>query len=191
MSFVPEVVPKFVPELRAASVRLHTQGQLARQVIHGRAPTARGMARFLVQTREAHGVFRAKFPVKTRTDFVDALGEDLRAVYGFDIACYPGNRPGDYAAYLGTLAVPQLGCHWYNVVFAHLSGGGRTLYESMRGELPRPLQYYECSGQEDVDALRAAFEAECEAWSAEERGACLAETPAAFAYGMQTLDLLF
>jgi hypothetical protein len=175
----------FLTELRTASVALHTRGQLARRV-PARAPTAAGLSRFLMESREAHVVFRTKFPVRTSVDFAAKLSEDIRAMYGLDMSDYPS----EYADYLGTLTVPQLGCHWYNMVFAHLAGGGSAVYGSIRGALDRPLLYYESIGEEDMVALRAAFEHETDSWTEEDRRACLEETRRAFGFGLDLMEMM-
>lgn len=175
--------------LRTASIGLHSDGQLVGRVLPRRAVPLPGVARFLVQTRQAHVALR-RFPVATRTDFADVLDNDLAALS--TLVAVPAARPTAYSEYLDGLDVARLGCHWYNLVFAHICGGGRAIYDAIAPSLPEEcaLGYYECIPGEDAGRLREELERQTAVWSAEAQEACVRETAVAFGHGLRMLAAL-
>lgn len=176
-------------ELRAASLSLHSKAHLTGQVFPRRPVPVVGIARFLAETRQAHVALR-RFPVHTDTNFADVLDNDLRALSALVPVPSPG--PTQYSDYLDGLGVPRLGCHWYNLVFAHISGGGNTICKAIAPSLPDEcvLGYYESIHWEDADRLRSLLAYETLCWTPEQQAACVDETGAAFSHGLGMLATL-
>lgn len=190
----------FASELRSVSLALHSRAHLTGRVPQVRRPSLPGVVQYLSDTRGAQAAFRDRFPVPVPRDLVAALDRDLEALLtadptaGADLDARWASPYGapSYGAYLHTLPVSRLGCHWYNANFALASGGGRVVFERVRGVLPDGFRsaFFEAWDEAEIDGMRAAFSAEADTWDAGERTACLSETPRAFAHGMLLLATL-
>lgn len=172
----------FAIELRTAALRMHSQSHLERRVPQIYRPTLPGVARYLDEARRVHAAL-GQFPVKPAINFREVLESDIDSI---------GRREkGDeeYAGYLRTLSVPELGCHWYNVVFAHVSGGGQSIYGKIRPCLPldMDLSYFHEVPASDIEAMRLAFEQETSGWTARERELCMLQLPSVFDNGIRML----
>lgn len=190
----------FSADLRSASLALHSRAHLTGRVPQVRRPTLPGVVQYLSDTRGAQAAFRDRFPVPVPRDLVAALDQDMEALLAADPMAgadldarwaSPYGAPS-YGAYLQALPVPRLGCHWYNANFALASGGGRVVYERVRGVLPAGFRsaFFAAWEEAEIEGMRAAFRAETDTWDAGERTACLSETPLAFAHGMLLLATL-
>jgi len=125
--------------------------------------------------------------VQPKFDFVEALDEELyflelEAAWRDELIQQPRTTP--YTTYLSTLPRGLLGCHWYNVVFAHVVGGNTAVANTARDVLPKGwIETSKVFNHEvDPQSLRDAFELEASSWTSGERRGCLLETPVAFAY---------
>lgn len=180
----------FVNALRHETIALHSATQLSGHVdpptLRARQPTFQGYVRWIAHQRHIHQALK-RFPVQPKFDFVEALETelyylDLEAAWRDELVYQPEVTP--YAAYLSTLPHALLGCHWYNVVFAHVVGGNTAVANTARDVLPKG--WIETSGVFnhgcDAESLRDALELEASAWTSNERRGCLLETPVAFAY---------
>lgn len=176
----------FVDVLRQETIKLHTPHQLQGRVKTTGTPTFQGYVNWIAQQKRVHQVL-AQFPVQPKIDFVDALDTELyflelEATWQNTLITIPHTSP--YATYLTSLPEPLLGCHWYNVVFAHVAGGTTAVAQTARDVLPKGWIETSSVFQHHGDAqdLRDALELHVSSWTPEERDACLAETPVAFSY---------
>lgn len=135
-----------------------------------------------------------EFPVRLPVNFVEALETDL---WFLELEAWHADMPwlmqdpytSEYAAALHGLPTPQLACHWYNLVFAHLVGGNRRVAEAAVADVLPPnwfdaSEFYGLPARvtpDDLADLRDRLEAEARRWTPQARRACLNETPEAFA----------
>jgi hypothetical protein len=190
---------RFVDALKARTRSMHSASQLA-GAMPARAPLATpaakqaavtNFARYLAEQRAVHAALKA-FPVHpAHVDFVEALDTDL---WFLELETFQADLPwvlpkpyrSDYAEFLHHLPVHRLGCHWYNLVFAHLVGGNRRVAEAaVAGALPPNWldlsDFYALPTRvTDVEGLRQRFEVETRTWTPEQRAECLEETAEAF-----------
>lgn len=176
-------------ELRSAALKMHSDDHLERRMPAARAPTRYGIVRYLTECREAHRVFRHKFPVATHKDLVKAIDADLTDL---GVALETRGYPVLYAPYLDTLPISNLGCHWYNMVFAHVAGGGQVIADSIRPQMPDgwTSRYFDFPDASTIHTMRHRFDSATSAWSPAERQTCLDESKYAFGYGMKLLEML-
>ena len=189
----------FVDAMRAATLDMHSSHMLHAKKSQQQQPTRLQFARYLVHQRN---VFRAlqTFPVRTpKRNFVEDINRDLWALnLHAEPGAYPelatGGTYSTYIRYLATLDAARLGCHWYNATFAHVAGGGLTVARAAEESLPPGFFYtsafYAPMPRDAVDDTRAMFEAEAQSWAADQRTACLAETPEAFRHLSQISAIL-
>jgi hypothetical protein len=188
---------RFVNVLKARTRSLHTAQQLRGEVHRPAGPARPGaitnFARYLAEQRAVHAAL-TQFPVRLPVDFVEALETDL---WFLELEAWHADMPwllqdpyaSDYAAALDGLPMPQLACHWYNLVFAHLVGGNRRLADAAVADVLPPhwldtSAFYGLPARvtpDDLDDLRDRLEAEARRWSPQARRACVDETPRAFA----------
>lgn len=143
----------------------------------------------MAEQREIHRVLRREFPIRTKVNYVDALDTDLWYLeldaWIADLPCIVSEPyTSEYAKYIESLPVHVMGCHWYNIVFAHLAGGNRAVMEAASSVLPEnwtsTSEFLKPASSEEIDGLRDAFEKEAASWTDDQRHACLLETPSAF-----------
>jgi hypothetical protein len=186
--------------MRAATLSLHSSQQRAGIVTGQKHARFTGFCKYVAEQRELHGVLRARFPVRTVTNFQEALDTDL---FFLELEAWHADLPmltpqpyvSEYAAFLETLPKERLGCHWYNLVFAHLVGGNRAIAASAAPVLPKgwldSSEFFTRVKDDDVLTLRDAFETEAQSWSPEQREVCLAETEDAFRRATRVNELLY
>ena len=186
--------------MRASTLHLHSASQLARTIHHQPPKTMTGYMRYAAEHREIHKVLRRDFPVRTTVNYVEALDTDL---WFLEMEAWNADLPhiirepysSAYAQYIDALPKHVMGCHWYNMVFAHLVGGNRTIIEAVSPVLPdnwmNTSEFLKQASREEIDGLRNAFEVEAQSWTEEERTACLLETPTAFQRATSLNALLF
>ncbi len=202
---------RFVNLLKARTRSLHSSAQLQgivaprqmRGQVTSQSPTTIAhFARYLADQRAVHGVLE-KFPVRLPVDVREALDTDL---WFLELEAWQVDMPwllqdpyhSDYAAYLTSLDTPRLGCHFYNLVFAHLVGGNRRVAEAALPEvLPRDWldtsEFYRLPARvssDDLEDLRDRLEGEARRWSRADRRACLEETAEAFARASRLNSIL-
>jgi hypothetical protein len=176
----------FVDILRHETIKMHTSQQLQRRVQVTGTPTFQGYVTWIAQQKRIHHAL-ARFPVAPKVDFVDAFDTELyflelEATWRNQLIHIPSQSA--YAAYIESLPTPRLGCHWYNVLFAHIAGGNTAVANTARDVLPRgwidtsSVFQHEC----DPSDLRAALELEASSWTEAERRQCIDETQVAFSY---------
>jgi len=122
----------------------------------------------------------------------EAIREDLKWMANFDksLVIPPCGASGEaYAAFLLALSkesLPKFMCHYYNHYFAH-TAGGRMIGKKMADKLldGNTLKFYQWEGdvKELLDETRKKLDTMANAWSADEKQACLEETMACFKYG--------
>lgn len=194
---------RFVNVLKARTRSMHSAQQLRGEVPRpgGPRPIA-AFARYLAEQRAVHAAL-ARFPVRLPVDFVEALETDL---WFLELEAWHADMPwlvqepytSDYAAYLTDLPVPRLGCHWYNLVFAHLVGGNRRVAEAAVADVLPPnwldaSEFYSLPRRvsaDDLDGLRDRLEAEARRWTRVDRRACVDDTREAFARASRLNALL-
>jgi len=179
----------FVQQMRTATITLHTAQQLRGDVAPRGRPTFHGFMKYMAEQRHVHHALRETFPVRTKADFVGALDTDL---FFLELEAWHADLPliipttykSDYAAFLYTLPAHRVGCHWYNLVFAHLVGGNKAVASAAAEVLPKnwieSSEFFSRIDRDEVDALRDAFEAHAQLWTPEQRDECLGETKRAF-----------
>lgn len=176
----------FGTAMRTASLKLHGRDMAPTN----RPPTALGFARYLAEQREIHAALH-RFPVHTRVNLSGAADLDL-LVYEDGLPLVDEPYVSEYAEHLNGLPVHLLGCHWFNAVFAHLSGGGLAIAKAASPVLPsRFLETSELyNPREDVGDLKDRFELEAMSWTTSQRVACLRETPSAFSRQRRVQSLI-
>lgn len=196
---------RFANVLKARTRSLHTAQQLRGEVPRPSGPRPGALtnfARYLAEQRAVHAAL-TKFPVRLPVDFVEALETDL---WFLELEAWHADMPwllqdpyaSEYAAALHGLSTPQLGCHWYNLVFAHLAGGNRRVAEAAVADVLPPTWldtsvFYGLPAQvtpDDLADLRDRLEAEARRWTPQARRACVNETPQAFARASRLNALL-
>ena len=187
-------------QMRLRSLELHTshRGLL---LPTNRRPARDGFVRFLARKREVHKQLDVGLPLtaKPQRDFVTDIEVDLWSLeYSPDAPpAVPDPFPCEYAEYLKTLSQARLACHFYNVVFAQLVGGGLVVAREAAPVLPHKWldvesQYFRPSATEAVVLrLRHDLEELGATWTQAERDACLAETPDAFFWGLRLNEEMF
>lgn len=192
---------RFVNVLKARTRSLHSAQQLRGQVA-ATPTTIANFARYLADHRAVHAALQ-RFPVRLPVDIREALDTDL---WFLELEAWHADMPwllqepyhSEYAAYLETLDTPRLGCHFYNLVFAHLVGGNRRVAQAaLDGVLPPAWldasDFYRLPARvssEDLADLRDRLEAEARRWARADRRACVEETREAFARASQLNALL-
>lgn len=192
-----------IDALRLASRNMHTPQQLARKVTPATPPSFSGFSKYMAETREVHRVLHREFPIRPRENFVEALDTDL---WFLELEAWNADLPmfvqepysSNYAKYLDELPKHKLGCHWYNLLFAHLVGGNRVLAETASSVLPKgwiaSSEFFQIPGKttkEETFALQSAFEKEALTWTKLERQECLDETPLVFEYATDLNAFIF
>jgi heme oxygenase len=84
-------------------------------------------------------------------------------------------------------------CHYYNYYFAHTAGGRMIGAQVAKAALDGWTgEFYKWDGDVKamLGAVRERLNVVAKAWSAEERAACLEETPATFAASGSLLRLI-
>jgi hypothetical protein len=164
-------------KLRAASRAMHTKSLMAMPAAPAPAPAR--FARYLACQRDAYLAMR-DFPV--HVPMLDDLEADLATIRSDALA---GLRDCDdaYPTYLASSPAHVQGCHWYNLVFAHLAGGGRLVAQAAAppGFLDTS-RYYAAAQRVDVEGLRAEFDGTAATWTPAQRRRCVDETPTVFSF---------
>lgn len=171
-------------------------------------PTMEGYLKYLVDSRV---VFDTMEQIVDRSDDVSyayfrktglergqGLSKDLEhfSQLGFSIP-EPGSPGTTYAAYLKEIAgksMPSFLSHFYNIYFAHISGGqaiGKQVSDKLLDG--RVLEFYKWPGDDPWGSLknvRAALNKFGEHWTRAVRNQCLNETAKCFRMSEQIVRLL-
>lgn len=190
----------FVQRLRTETIDLHSSSQLKG---HHAAPRVNliGYTQWIKAQKDVH-IRLQKFPLQPKIDYVEALDTELfyldMELYHQDITLDIDAMPlSEYAMYLECIQDQQhiLGCHWYNVVFAHLVGGNTYVAKSAAHVLPpnwiETSDFFQPVEHDSVAALRQGLEdLAMTSWTEEQRQQCVTETFMAFRLGTQMHHLL-
>lgn len=193
----------FVQRMRTATIDLHSASQLKG---HHTSPRVNlvGYTTWIKAQKDVHTCLQ-KFPLQPKINYLEALETELfyldMELYQQDIALDIDTIPmSEYAMYLECVKdrIDQqhiLGCHWYNVVFAHLVGGNTYVAKSASHVLPpqwiETSDFFQKTEPDTIDALRQGFEdLAMTSWTEDQREQCIAETFMAFRLGTQMHHLL-
>lgn len=189
----------FVNRLKTETITLHSGSQL-KGVHHTPNPSIQGYTKWIRAQRDIHARLQT-FPIQPKVDLVECLDTELfyldLELHRQDIPLNISELPeSDYATYLENLQMHVLGCHWYNVVFAHLVGGNTFVAKSVTNALP--ARWIETSDffrlkpdTMQIEALRQSLEDHAQQkWSEIQRDQCVRETSAAFRLGTELHQLL-
>jgi heme oxygenase len=193
--------------MRAYAMKLHTRDQAPRE---GQQPAEKPFTawqpgrsnymNFLVDSLlvyETMDKIVAKYPElepfrNTGLERSEALREDLKWMVSFvKTLSVPevGESGRKYAAHLEALAaesLPKFMCHYYNHYFAHTAGGrmiGKKMADTLLGGTTLKFYSWEGDVRATLDETRKKLDAMANTWSAEQKLACLEETPDTFKYG--------
>ena len=202
-------------ELRPYAMNLHTrdqspkEGKQAPQVPFTKWEVSRAdYLRFLVDSLKVYETFEDISSSNPRyvafknsgLERSEALHKDLEWFLKYDstLSIPPVGAGGiEYSDALSVLAAtsaPRFVCHFYNHYFAHTAGGrmiGKRMSERLLGG--HTLHFYQWLAASEGDPrpllerVRMSIDAEAARWSADERQACLEETPATFAAGARLM----
>ncbi|XP_047074267.1 heme oxygenase 1, chloroplastic-like [Lolium rigidum] len=198
----------FVDEMKAASVRLHTKDQAKggekepdKLPVNVREPTVEGYLQFLVDSKLVFEMLetivdRAVVPCyaefrNTGLERSEALKKDLKWFSEQGHKIPEPSAPGTaYASYLEGLSEKDTQafiCHFYNVYFAHFSGGrmiGTKIAEKLLNK--KELEFYKWEGtlSQLLQDVRTKLNQVASSWSREEKNHCLEETEKSFTYSM-------
>lgn len=207
----------FVEEMKFASMKLHTKEQAK----HGEKPvtqpeersvakwepTTEGYLRFLVDSKLVFDtldkmVDHAAFPAyaefrNTGLERSASLAKDLEWFREEGHTIPEPSSPGlTYSQYLMELSAkdPQAFiCHFYNIYFAH-SSGGRIIGKKVAGKIlnNKVLEFYKWDGQlsQLLQNVRDKLNEVTEGWSREEKDHCLEETETSFKFSGEVLRLI-
>ena len=190
----------FVDAMRQETMRLHSVAQ-KRGEFTTPNPSFPGYVRWIQHQRQIHHALK-RFEVQPKVDLVEALDTELYFLELHATWCdtlLPATPSSAYAAYLDSLDDARLGCHFYNVACAHLSGGNIYVATSAKSAVPNgwieTSDFFNVANTEPsremATNLKEAFETYCQTeWTSQQRETCLEETPRAFAYGTLLHDVL-
>lgn len=187
----------FVDAMRQETMRLHTVAQ-KRGEFTTPNPSFTGYVRWIQHQRQLHHALK-RFEVQPKIDLVETLDTELYFLELHATWCdtlLPATTSSPYATYLESLDDAHLGCHFYNIVCAHLAGGNIYVAQSAKAALPKgwieTSDFFNVANTRDLATnLKEAFETYCQSqWTLQQRETCLGETPRAFAYGTLLHDVL-
>ncbi|KAK1288167.1 hypothetical protein QJS10_CPB19g01668 [Acorus calamus] len=170
-------------------------------------PSKEGFLKYLVDSRlvfrtldrivdESSHVAYAYFR-RTGLERTDALDRDLGWFAEQGIGVPEPSTPGiDYSNYLEELAetnAPSFMCHFYNIYFAHVTGGrviGKQVCERLLEG--KELEFYRWEGdmQEMMRDVREKLNMIGEHWSRDEKNRCLREAAKSFKFSGQIVRLI-
>lgn len=143
-------------------------------------------------TDVAHVYFR-----NTGLERAASLSKDLEWLSQRDIMIPKPSNPGtSYATYLSELAeksVPSFLCHFYNIYFAHITGGqriGKKVCDMLLER--RELEFYKWDSDvhELLKGTRENLNNLGEHWTRDEKNTCLREAAKSFRYLGQIVRLI-
>jgi len=163
---------------------------------------------FLVDSRAVYSCFEELIRTNDELASYRESGLERESALDADIAWFAdqgletpavGKFGSDYVELLQEMASAgrweAFTCHFYNFYFAH-TAGGRMIGKMMAEKLldGRTLEFYQWGGEEPKEALlpdlRDKIDAIADAWSREQKDACLAETASSFKSGGAVLTYL-
>ncbi|KAG6496471.1 hypothetical protein ZIOFF_044338 [Zingiber officinale] len=133
---------------------------------------------------------------KTGLERASSLSKDLEWLSKREIIPQPSNPGTTYAKYLSQLAennVPSFLCHFYNIYFAHITGGqeiGKKVCSMLlEGS---ELEFYKWDGDanKSLKDVRDNLNNLGEHWTREEKNTCLKEAAKSFRYLGQIVRLI-
>ncbi|KAG6500408.1 probable inactive heme oxygenase 2, chloroplastic [Zingiber officinale] len=169
-------------------------------------PSMEGFLKYLVDSKlvfetierivdESTDVAKVYFR-KTGLERASSLSKDLEWLSKREIIPQPSNPGTTYAKYLSQLAennVPSFLCHFYNIYFAHITGGqeiGKKVCSMLlEGS---ELEFYKWDGDanKSLKDVRDNLNNLGEHWTREEKNTCLKEAAKSFRYLGQIVRLI-
>eukprot|EP00268_Persea_americana_P030323 TRINITY_DN2937_c0_g1_i10.p1 TRINITY_DN2937_c0_g1~~TRINITY_DN2937_c0_g1_i10.p1 ORF type:complete len:323 (-),score=62.74 TRINITY_DN2937_c0_g1_i10:317-1285(-) len=170
-------------------------------------PTTEGFVKYLVDSKlvfetldriidESNHVAYSYFR-KTGLERSQGLSKDLEWFSQQNIGIPPPSTPGiSYAEYLDKLAnqcAPSFLSHFYNIYFAHVTGGqviGKQVSDKLLDG--RELEFYKWEGDvsEMLKDVREKLNKLGDHWTREQKSRCLKETAKSFRFSGQLIRLI-
>ncbi|XP_074558202.1 putative inactive heme oxygenase 2, chloroplastic [Curcuma longa] len=169
-------------------------------------PTKEGFLKYLVDSKlvfetierivdESTDVAKVYFR-KTGLERASNLSKDLEWLSKREIIPQPSNPGTTYAKYLSQLAennVPSFLCHFYNIYFAHITGGqeiGKKVSSMLLEGSELEFYKWDSDANKSLKDVRDNLNKLGEHWTREEKNTCLKEAAKSFRYLGQIVRLI-
>lgn len=200
----PKAPTPRVDELKEAARALHSDAQLQGRMwvaTTAGSPTRQGVVRYMAELRGAYRILSNRLPEPLASVAVEAGAAVERDLFFLVASEHTPDPPFSnsylaYSGYVSNLSYPEAVSHFYNLLFAHLAGGGRTVADTIAPVLPASFmqhsEYFaKLRDRVNLPVLRAELEACLEDMSPGERLKARLEIPVAFAKITALLHLLY
>lgn len=177
---------KFLDKLKSVSLKFHTSPQLRGKFQMNW--TDEKFLSYLSKKRTIHKVFNSTdiHPSQRAYNFENELWVDIQSL-DIDAVKDQDTFYSDYLEYLVKSGEREaLFCHYYNFIFAHMTGGGRAIFSSAVPYLPsyHDSVYFVTRDPGTVERMKEELEEVASNWTSSQRLLCLKEAPVAFDMAM-------